>query len=220
MSDFAVLFDVDGVLVDSYQAHYESWRRLGQEAGFEMSEEFFARTFGRTSRDVLRELFKGRPLSDEQIRAWDERKEASFRQVIDENFPAMDGAVELIDALHAAGVPMAAGSSAPTANVVLSLKKLGRQESFGAMVTGDDVTRGKPDPQVFLLAAERLGVLPDRCVVIEDAAPGIAAAQAAGMKSVGLVSTGRTWEELSAANRVVGSLRELSVENLAELVGK
>jgi beta-phosphoglucomutase len=218
--NFAVIFDVDGVLVDSYQAHYESWRRLGQEAGFEMSEEFFARTFGRTSRDVLRELFQGQPLSDEQIRQWDERKEASFRQVIDENFPAMDGAVELIDALHTASVPMAAGSSAPTANVVLSLKKLGRQQSFGTMVTGDDVMRGKPDPQVFLLAAERLGVLPDRCVVIEDAAPGITAAQAAGMKSVGLVSTGRTWEELSAATRVVGSLRELSVENLAELLGK
>lgn len=215
---FAVIFDVDGVLVDSYRAHYESWRRLGSEAGFQMTEEFFARTFGRTSRDVLRERFREDPLSDAQVREFDDRKEALYREVIAADFPAMDGAVELIDALHSACILIGAGSSAPPENVELTLALLQRRHCFRALVSGRDVTRGKPDPQVFLIAAERLGMEPERCIVIEDAPAGIAAAQAAGMKCVGISSTGRTKRELSAANRVVASLRELTLDTLRQLL--
>ena len=90
---------------------------------------------------------------------------------------------------------------------------------FGAVVTGSDVTRGKPDPQVFLLAAGRLGIPPARCAVVEDAPPGIAAAKAAGMTAVGLASTGRTRQSLAAADLVVDALAELTPERIRDLIG-
>jgi beta-phosphoglucomutase len=129
----------------------------------------------------------------------------------------MDGAVELIDALAAAGFRLAVGSSGPPENVALTLERLARAARFGALVTGRDVTRGKPDPQVFLIAAERLGATPARCIVVEDAPVGVAAAHAAGMASVALVGTVAA-ERLAGADLVVRSLRELDAPRLAALL--
>ncbi len=215
----AVIFDVDGVLVDSYRAHLASWRRLAAEHGLEITEAQFAETFGKTSRDIIARFWGGDGLDERGIRKLDERNEALYRRLVRDAFPAMDGARELIDALHDAGMPLAVGSSGPPENVDLALARLGRPERFGARVTGLDVTRGKPDPQVFLIAAERLQVEPRRCVVIEDAPDGVRAARRAGMAAVALVSTGRTREELLAVrpDLVVGSLRELSPAGLHAL---
>src|SRR3954454_4435051 len=146
-----VIFDVGGVLVDSYDAHYQSWRDILAEHGRELTEHDFARTFGRTSREIIAQ-FWGDGVSAAEIREIDDRKEALYRDIVARQFPAMDGAVELIDALRAAGFALAVGSSAPPENVMQSLDRLGRRDAFGAVVTGRDVTRGKPDPQVFLLA--------------------------------------------------------------------
>ncbi|MBT4867016.1 MAG: HAD-IA family hydrolase [Planctomycetaceae bacterium] len=130
----------------------------------------------------------------------------------------MDGAFDLLSALHAADFALAVGSSGPADNVQMVIEKLGAVDFFSAAITGSDVDRGKPDPQVFQLAAERLGVSANRCVVVEDAPVGIAAARAAGMKCIGIASTGRTREELRAADLVVGSLREVSVVDFRELI--
>src|SRR3990172_3562301 len=119
----AVIFDLDGVLVDSYRAHFASWRRVYGELGIDYGEEAFAADFGRTSRDILRRTL-GAGLSDERIRELDERKEALFRDILRENFPAMDGAAELIDALATDGFLLAVGSSGPPENIALSLQKL------------------------------------------------------------------------------------------------
>ena len=131
----------------------------------------------------------------------------------------MPGVHRLLEQLHRAGFRLAVGSSGPPENVDLVLEKLGSRSLFDAVVTATDVTRGKPDPQVFLIAAERLGVPPPRCVVIEDAAAGIAAAHAAGMTSVALASTGRTRQSLAAAELLVDSLDELSADVLGRLIG-
>jgi len=206
----AAIFDVDGVLVDSYAAHFESWKRLGKETGVTLTEEQFAESFGRRSREVIRKHWGALP--DAEVARLDRRKEGLFREILEEHFPGMDGAADLIHGLAKEGFRIAVGSSAPKENVDLVLDRLGVRDRIHAIVTGEDVQRGKPDPQVFLLAAERLRVAPDRCVVIEDAVPGIEAARSAGMKSVGLVSTGRDAATLRAAepDRVVRSLRELS----------
>lgn len=216
--DRGVVFDVDGVLVDSYATHRASWQGALRERGLAMSEDDFQRTFGRTSREIIRELF-GDALSDADVAAIDERKEALYRELLARSFPAMDGAAPLIDALAAAGFRLAAGSSAPPANVEQTLEGLGRRAAFAAVVTGRDVTRGKPDPQVFLLAAERLGLAPGACAVVEDAPAGVAAARAAGMASIGLVGTASE-EALrdAGAHLVVRSLRELSPERIARLL--
>jgi len=212
----AVIFDMDGVLVDSYHAHYQSWVAMAQREGFTFTEEQFAPTFGRTSREIIAH-FWGADLTDERIAEMDAAKEAEYRRIVEDDFPAMPGARELIERLAANGFPLAVGSSGPPENVAMVLDQLGVGACFRAVVTGMDVTRGKPDPQVFLIAAERLDVAPPRCVVIEDAPAGVAAARAAGMKSIGLVSTGRTREELAEADLVVRHLSELSPEGIRKL---
>jgi beta-phosphoglucomutase len=218
MSPPAVIFDVDGVLVDSYRAHFASWTALYRELGRDYTEAAFAADFGRTSRDILRRTL-GEDLSDARIRELDERKEALYRERLREQFPAMDGAVELIDSLAADGFLLAVGSSAPLENITLSLEKLGRAEKFAAIVTGADVTRGKPDPQVFLLAAQRLAISPQCCAVIEDAVHGIEAARRAGMASIALTGTASR-EQFAAADLVVDRLRELSPQVIRKLTSR
>jgi beta-phosphoglucomutase len=217
-TDLAVIFDVDGVLVDSYDAHYQSWLLLCEERGLEMTEQQFIATFGRTSREIIKELWGDGITTDAMVAEIDDRKEELFREILSRDFPAMDGAAELIDQLHDAGFLLALGSSGPPENVGLVLDAVECRHCFKGIVTGVDVTRGKPDPQVFLLGAERVGALPEHCVVIEDAPAGVAAAHAAGMKCVAVVSTGRVQEQLAAAELTVDSLRELNVEIIRELI--
>ncbi len=175
----AVIFDMDGVLVDTYHAHYRSWLELAEAEGFHFTEAEFAATFGRTSREIIAHFWGEGRFDDAQIAELDRRKEAAFRRMIETDFPAMPGVGELLRSLHNAGFRLAVGSSGPPENVAMVLDRLEARNLFEAVVTGEDVTRGKPDPEVFLIAAKRLGVPPARCAVIEDAPSGIAAANAA-----------------------------------------
>lgn len=214
----AVIFDVDGVLVDSYRAHFRSWQILAAENDYEYSEQQFIAGFGRTSPEVIREQWVECDLTKSRIQELANRKEAIYRELIANHFTALDGAVELIEALDNAGFRLAVGSSGPPENVQLVMEKMRIEKRITVQVTGADVTHGKPDPQVFQLAAERLGVSPANCVVVEDAPAGIIAAKAAGMKCIGVASTGRTLSELKDADLVVQSLRALEVERIRELV--
>ncbi len=216
----AVIFDVDGVLVDSYQAHFESWQLACRERGLEMTQDQFVATFGRTSREIIVDLWGDHFATPTLVRQLDDRKEELFREILRRDYPGMDGAAELIDDLQQAGFSLALGSSGPPDNVNLVLDHLGRRSAFRGVVTAVDVQRGKPDPQVFLLAAERAEVAPPHCVVIEDAPAGVAAAQAAGMKCIALVSTGRVRDSLLSADLVVDSLRELNAARIAGLLGR
>jgi len=214
----AVIFDMDGVLVDSYHAHYQSWQRAAATVGKKMSPEEFSATFGRTSREIIAALWPDAVAGEADIARLDALKEAAYREILAADFPPMPGVNELLESLRAAGFALAIGSSGPPENVALVVDRLGGRTLFDAVVHGMDVTRGKPDPQVFLLAAERLGIPPHRCVVVEDAPLGIAAAKAAGMASVGLASTGRARQALAAADLVVDSLAELSPAVLQDLL--
>jgi beta-phosphoglucomutase len=217
-----VIFDMVGVLVDSYDAHYQSWRDVAATEGFDLKEDDFARTFGQTSREIIRAHWPVKNLDDTSIRAIDERKEAAFRRLIAHSVPVMDGARELIAALRSAGFKIAVGSSGPPENVFLALECFGGPPRFDAIVTGMDVERGKPDPQVFLLAARRAGVEASRAVVIEDAPPGIEAARRAGMAAVALVSTGRTEDDFRTVNPdlIVHSLRDLTPLRLRQVLSE
>jgi beta-phosphoglucomutase len=212
----AVIFDVDGVLTDSYDAHFQSWQRMFGEIGVQFTDEQFRRTFGRTNRDIFNELYPGQ-MNDEEARRLGDRKEELYRKIVSETFKPLPGAVALIDALRTAGFKLAVGSSGPPENIALTLEKLGRAERFDATVTGRDVQRGKPDPQVFLLAAERLDVRPERCAVIEDAPQGIEAANRAGMTSIAVTGTA-TRDKLSHARLVVDSLEQLTPSKITTLI--
>jgi beta-phosphoglucomutase len=217
----AVIFDLDGTLIDSYAAHFEAWTSLAAELGHPLTEPEFQRQFGRKNEPILEELHQwaGLPAPDaaamESLAA---TKEERFRSIIGPSFPEMKGAAALIGSLRAAGWRVAVGSSAPRDNIDFCLAKFESSGVyFDAVACGCDVEHGKPAPDVFLLAASRLGVAPGQCVVVEDAAAGVEAAKNAGMGSVGLCSPGRTREELAAADLVVDSLQELNPERFDAL---
>ncbi|MCK4602695.1 MAG: HAD family phosphatase [Phycisphaerae bacterium] len=218
MTDKAVIFDMDGVLVDSYRAHFESWRRLAGKYGFEFTERQFAATFGKTSREIIRQFFS-HAVDEADIGRWDEQKEQFYREILQADFPEMDGAGELIRALHKAGFALAIGSSGPPENVAVVAKCLPAGELISATVNAYDVTHGKPDPDVFLQAAGKLGVEPYSCAVIEDAPVGVEAAHRAGMAAVAITGTAPA-EKLDAADLVVDSLRQLSPKIISELIEK
>ncbi|MGB2782289.1 MAG: HAD family phosphatase [Phycisphaerae bacterium] len=216
----AVIFDVDGVLVDSYRAHLEAWQRLASRLGLGMSEEQFASMFGRRNRDIIRHHW-GRHVPDDRVEACGDWKEVQYREILQADFPAMDGAAELLDALKAAGFALAVGSSGPPENVRIALEGLGRAHLFDATVCGTEVRIGKPDPEVFLKAAEKLGVEPRFSAVVEDSTAGIEAARRAGMTAIALVGTAtRETLQKAGAGLVVESLRKLHPGLIAELIEK
>jgi beta-phosphoglucomutase len=213
-----IIFDMDGVLVDSYAAHLASWRQLAEEVGLSLSEAQFLATFGRTSRESINQTWPERQFSDVEIERLDGRKEQIFRQLIEYDFPAMDGAVELIEQLNLAGFVLAVGSSGPRENVELALSKLRCRHAMQVVVSGSDVTLGKPDPEIYRTVAQRLDVPAQACIVVEDAKPGIAAAKVAGMSCIALHSSGHKREELLQADAIVGSLRKLTPRTFESLL--
>ncbi len=215
----AIIFDLDGVLVDSFRAHLENWRRLADERGCRYSEEDFAASFGRASRDTIDEHW-ARHLDDDVLDDVEARKDELFREVIEEDFPVIGGAVALVEALDEAGFALAVVSSAPPENVALCLDRLGCADRFSVTITSHDVEVGVPNPEIFLLAAERLCVELSHCAVIENAKPGVKAGKAAGMLVVGLAGFGRSACQLAGAEVVGTSIRQLTPENLAELIDR
>lgn len=218
MKNYAVIFDVDGVLVDSYDAHFQSWQQLALRYDRVCTEADFAAGFGRTSREVLQMQWSDANLSDEQIEQLDLEKEAIYREIVDQNFPVMPGAIELINQLTDQGIPFAMGSSGPPENTVLAAEKLGVAKTLSAMVTGADVQFGKPHPEVFLTAAAKMNLPSERCLVIEDAPAGIEAAKRAGMFCVGFASRGRTAEDIQQADLKITALKELSIEKICNAI--
>ena len=215
MAKYGVIFDMDGVLVNSYRAHFDSWNRMAAAHGLAVTEQQFAATFGRTTREIIKALWPD-SLADEDIAAWDDEKEAAYRDILQESFPEMPGAAGLIEALHEAGVALAIGSSGPPENVAVVRKCL--PDVFDAAVTAADVTHGKPHPEVFLKASMKLMVRPMRCAVVEDAPAGVAAARAAGMAAIAITGTA-AWDKLARqAHIVVDSLTELNPERICTLI--
>jgi beta-phosphoglucomutase family hydrolase len=213
--DIGVIFDMDGVLVDSAAPHRESWKRLAAEIGGRITDEQFTRTFGRQNRDIIPILFG--PVDEVRLCVLADRKETIYRDLVRTDPPIVPGVIELIRDLHGRGVRLAIGSSGPLANIRLVLEAMDVSELFTAIVSGDDVTRGKPDPQVFQLAAERLSLPPHRCVVIEDAPVGIQAAKAAGANAVA-VALYHPPEVFDGADLTVSSIMELAADRVMSLV--
>ena len=214
---FGVIFDMDGVLVDSADSHWESWRRLAQENRRTATREQFAATFGRQNRDIIPILFG--EVSAARTQALSDRKEAIYRDLIRDHLPVVPGAVELIRSLFADGAVLAVGSSGPKANIALVLKAMRVADAISVIVSAEDVTRGKPDPQVFQLAARRLGLLPSRCIVIEDAPAGVEAAKAAGARAVAVLIH-HPRQAFPHADCIVDYVADLSAQRLRTLLKK
>ncbi|MHB9023628.1 MAG: HAD family hydrolase [Armatimonadota bacterium] len=211
-----IIFDLDGVIVDTTTYHFESFRVLGEEEGYEITPEIFRSIFGRHNFDIFPILY-GHSLPAEEVQRLADRKESLFRDMLRGKVRALPGVAELLPALRDAGFHLAIGSSTPRANIDMILGELGFAGYFEAIASAEDVTEGKPNPQVFLTAAARLGISPALCTVIEDAVAGVQAALNGGMHAVG-VTTNHPRESLGHAHRVVDSLAELTPQDLLDLL--
>ena len=213
-ASWGALFDWDGVIIDSSSHHEESWERLASELGRVLPADHFKKGFGRKNEFIIPELL-GWTRDAAEIARISLRKEALYREVVAERgLDPLPGVRTWLERLRDAGVPCAIGSSTHRANIDLSLGMVGLAEFFSAIVTAEDVSHGKPDPEVFLTAAARLDRAPERCVVFEDAHVGIEAARAGGMRVVGVATT-HPASELTAADRAVHRLDELTPADLA-----
>jgi beta-phosphoglucomutase family hydrolase len=204
----AVLWDLDGVLVDTAPFHFQAWQELFRSVGKGFDDADFRRTFGLRNDAILRDIL-GELMPAEEARLA-HRKEELYRAKADGRVKAMPGAIGLLRRLRQEGRKTAIVSSAPRENVRVLLRSLGLEKMFEAVIAEEDAPRGKPDPQGFLLAAEKLGVAAAECVVIEDAPGGVEAAKRAGMRCIG-VTTSRPREALTSADLVVDSLAEAAV---------
>jgi HAD superfamily hydrolase (TIGR01509 family) len=205
------IFDHDGVLVDSLPYHQRAWQELARRTGLPLTPEFIRETFGMTNPSIFRKLL-GDQLSAEEIARYGELKEACYRDVARGQIALMDGVRPLLDRLTAAGFRLAIGSSGVRPNLELTVESCGLQGRFAAIASLEDIYRGKPDPEIFLVAAHKAGVAPARTAVFEDAPVGIEAAKAAGMYAVGVTTThpaASLWN--SGADEVVDHFRDYDV---------
>jgi HAD superfamily hydrolase (TIGR01509 family) len=217
MSDgLLAIFDHDGVLVDSLENHQHAWVELGRRTGLGLTAEFILETFGMTNPSIFRRL-KGDAISAEEIQKYSDMKEECYRDVARGNIQLMDGVRHVLDALTAHGVKLAIGSSGVLPNLKLTVYECGLDGRFSAIASLEDITHGKPDPEVFLVAARKSGVDPSRAVVFEDAPVGIQAAKAAGMYAVGVTTTVTAQALYEAgADEVVANLVGYDVAGLLE----
>jgi beta-phosphoglucomutase len=222
MTTPAIIWDVDGTLVDTAEQHFRAWARLAGEIHKPFTRADFAATFGMRNPEILRKLFYP-DADDARCAELGNRKEDLYRaSVREEGVQLLPGVAQLLAAFAESGWPQAVGSSAPPGNIELLLGATNTQHYFTAIVTGDDVKRGKPHPEVFLTAAAKLKVEASRCVVFEDAVAGVEAAKAGGMKCVAVTFVGHhPAEKLRAAgaDMIVASLEEVSTQQVAALVG-
>jgi len=210
----AVLWDMDGTLVDSERLHWLAWKEVMAAEGAPITYQQFRDTFGQRN-DTIIPLMLGGDVGPETVARISQAKEAAYRRMVREGgIRPVEGAIEWVRRLHAGGWRQAIASAAPRANIEVIVEALDLRACFDAAVAAEDVERGKPDPQVFLLAAGRLNVPPARSIVVEDGWAGVEGARRAGMRVIGLV---RGNGEL-AADIVVRSFHDLAEDAFERLL--
>jgi len=212
----AVIWDMDGVLADTAPYHLLAWRETFAKRGINFTEEDFMRGFGIRNDAIIKNTL-GKPITPDEIEAIAREKEAAFRRIIGKNIKPLPGVLELLRQLHDRGIRMAIASSTVIENIRLIVGSLGIKNYFEAIITGHDVTEGKPSPQVFLLAARRLGTEPKNCIVVEDAVAGVKAAKSAGMYCIA-VTNSHPREKLKEADFIVDTLEMVAVKDLERLI--
>ncbi|MBN1805763.1 MAG: HAD family phosphatase [Sedimentisphaerales bacterium] len=213
-----VIFDMDGVLVDTGWAHKQAWYGLAEKEGLSMSDDFFYKTFGMRNEQII-PMLTGQSISSQEMDRLAQWKEKRYRELVAEKLTLPLGIGELLYDLKSSGFLLAVGSSAPKDNLDLALERVKIRDYFDACVSGQEVTEGKPAPETFVKAAQKLGLPPDCCIVVEDAVQGIEAGKAAGMHVVAVTTT-RNRSDLSAADIIVDDLGELKAKDFAGLLKK
>lgn len=209
----AVIFDLDGVIVDTATYHYQGWKMLADELGVPFDEQANEKLRGVPRRESLLALLGYNP-GEDKIKTYTDKKNDFYLEKVKTLQPSdtLPGAKELIQALKSSGFKVALASSSKNARLVLDLIQM--TEMFDAIVDGTEISKGKPDPELFVKAAQLLGVSADQSLVVEDAESGVAAAKAAGMAAIGVGNQ----TALAQANLVVTSLEEVDVDKIKAII--
>jgi len=218
MNSVAVIFDMDGVIIDSNPFHKISLRQFCEKYGYHLSDdELVSKIYGRTNKDWIANLFGA--LTKEELTNYGEEKEALFREIYKNDISALKGLPEFLKSLKEKNIPVAIGTSAPRSNVDFVLSHTGLGEYFSAILDESDVVKGKPDPEIYLKVAAKLGYEPTHCIVFEDSLSGVESARKAGAKVVGVATT-HTFEELSHTDFVIEDFTDLTPASLITSVFK
>lgn len=183
-----LIFDMDGVIVDNHQFHFDAFVEFGKRHGLTITRESFNPNFGRTNSEIMKSLF-GEGITDAEIEILAQEKEEMYRQLYKPHIKPVSGLPEFLQQAASHKLPIALATSAPAENVHFTLTETGLRGYFSVITDASMVSHGKPDPEVYLLTAARLGVEPSECVVFEDSFSGIEAAQRAGMRVIGVATT-------------------------------
>lgn len=213
-----VIFDWDGVIIDSHDQHEKAWFRLAEELGHPMTRELFDESFGMRNETCIPEVFQWADKGDHaKIREIGDRKEEIYRDVLRETgIEPLPGVVSLLEELRDARIPAVVGSSTSRLNILTVMEVTVLGPLFVAISAAEDVTQGKPAPDVFLRAAEKMLREPQHCVVFEDAFVGLEAAKSAGMKRIAVATT-HPIDALTDSDLAVNSLEEVNLGKIDSL---
>lgn len=215
MSEFGVIFDMDGVLVDSNPVHRKSLHLFCKKHNRQISEQFLReRVYGRTNQEWIPEVFGDITVADTDRLA--DEKEKMFRDMFDPKSAVIPGLFAFLDQLYQSRIKLVVATSAPKENADFILDDLSIRHFFDAVLDSSHVVKGKPHPEIYLKAADAIGLPPQSCIVIEDSLSGVHAAIQAGAKVVGITST-HTREEMKNCDKVVNNFKELTAGSLAGL---
>jgi beta-phosphoglucomutase family hydrolase len=213
--NYAVLWDMDGVLVDTGDFHFIAWKKIFDELGLPFDREDFRKTFGMNNTGILEWMY-GRKPAYEEISRISDKKEFLFRESIKGKAELLPGVLNWLRQFQAWGIKQAITSSAPPENIEVLVAELKIEDFFDAIVSGFDLP-GKPNPDVFLKAANTLQVSPENCVVIEDAIAGVEGAKRAGMKCIAVTTTNPA-DRLAQADYIVEHLGKMSEDDFLSLI--
>lgn len=214
----AAIFDMDGVIADTNPYHTIAWREYYQRNGKPLSDADFVRyVSGNHNRAIARHLFDDKELTDEEAYRIGDEKEALFRELYAPHIVPVPGIPGFLKALKAAGIKTAVGTSAPVENLDFVMEKLGLRDYFDVLLHEKLVSSPKPDPEIYQLAMQMLGVSPADSVIFEDSMTGIRAARAAGARVVGVATTHTPEELAKVADYVIRNFENL--QGLPDLAG-
>ena len=204
----AVLFDLDGVLIDSKEFHYKAWKKFWDRRGIKHTKKDFMKSFGMPNTEIFKEYFG--KINEEAIHKMSEEKEESYRQAAKGKLKVYPGSRKLLISLRKSHFKVALATSSPKSNIPFIMKETKFKGLFHAIINGSDIKKGKPNPEIFLKAAKKLKVMPKHCLVVEDSNHGLLAAKQARMRSIG-VATSMKKSKIKYANLVIKDVSKISV---------
>jgi beta-phosphoglucomutase len=185
----AIIFDMDGVLIDSYEMHKKAWNTISKEIGFQLNDKEFKKIFGLTSYEGVRAVKDLKNMNEDELNNFVDRVDRKFRELFRNEVQIINGSIDFVKLLKQKRYPIAIATSAPRENVKSFLGEVRIWNLFNVVVSGDDVHKGKPDPEIYLRTASLLNTDPKECLVFEDSLMGIESAKKAGMTCVAISST-------------------------------